>query len=93
MAQQAKNPTSILDDMGSIPGLTQWVKDLALPQAVAQVTDVAQVWCCCACGIGLQLQVQPLKKKKKKKKKKALEFILCHLKPKYGLCCIFDEFL
>ena len=29
MAQQVKNPTSILEDSGSIPGLTQWIKDPA----------------------------------------------------------------
>ena len=34
VAQQVKNPTSIHEDTGLIPGLTQWVKDLALPRAV-----------------------------------------------------------
>ena len=31
VAQQLTNPTSIHEDMGSIPGLTLWVKDLVLP--------------------------------------------------------------
>ena len=28
VAQQIKNPTSIHEHVGSIPGLTQWVKDV-----------------------------------------------------------------
>ena len=30
VGQQVKNQTSINEDVGSIPGLTQWVKNLAL---------------------------------------------------------------
>ena len=33
VAQQVKNPTSIPKDAGLIPGLNQWVTDLALPGA------------------------------------------------------------
>ena len=37
---------SVREDVGSIPSLTQWVKDLVLPQA-------AWVQCCCGCSRGL----------------------------------------
>ena len=31
VVQRVKNSTSIHEDVGLIPGLSQWVKDLALP--------------------------------------------------------------
>ena len=40
----------------SLPGLAQWVKDLALLQAMVGVTDMARIWSCCGSGIGWQLQ-------------------------------------
>ena len=44
---------SLHEDMGLIPGLSQWVNDPTLPQAAVQVTDVAQIQYCCDCGVSL----------------------------------------
>ena len=58
VTQQLKNPTSILENMGWLPGLAHWVKVLELLSAVVWVADTAWIPCCCGCGLGLQLQLQ-----------------------------------
>ena len=58
MAPWVKDPNNVCEDVGSNPGLTQWVKNLALPQAAAQVVDAAQILCYRGYGIGWQLQLQ-----------------------------------
>ena len=45
VAQWVKNPSSIHEDVGLIPGLVQWVKG-------SQVADTAWIWHCYGYGVG-----------------------------------------
>ena len=53
------NPTSVREDVGLIPGLSQWVKGSGMAMScVVQVADAAWIPRCCGCGVGRQLQLR-----------------------------------
>ena len=44
VAQRVRTQLRLGEDVGSIPGFAQWLRDPALPQAAAQVTDLVLLW-------------------------------------------------
>ena len=59
MAQGVKNPTSVHEDVGLIPGLAQWalLTGIAVSCGLGHRcgTEAAQIPSCCGCGVGRQL--------------------------------------
>ena len=72
MAQQLMNPPSIPEDTGLIPGLAQWIKDLAVSCGVGCRCGSNLVWPwlwpAAVALIGLLARESPCAEEKKKKK-------------------------
>ena len=86
-------PLCLGEDASLIPGLAQWVGDLALLQTAQWVRDSAQIWYCHGCGMScgcssylspglgasmcLRCSHEEKKKKKKKKYRHCIQSVCC----------------
>ena len=46
------NPTAIYEDASLIPGIAQWVKDLALCELQSRLLSGLRIWHCVSCSVG-----------------------------------------